>query len=347
MNVKKLLGIKGLLGWCIAGVIALAISSMFVLIYNYSGTHIANPSGATDYKWMPGQYKAGWSEGINYMHMDENGFNNLSSDIADIDILLMGGSHMEAVQFGTEYNAGSLLNDYIPNLKTYNIGMSGHQILNCLSNVEAAIDEYNPSGYVVIQIGDVNVTTEDLQATLDGTLPDIPSYDSGIMYRLQRIPALKVIYKQLTDKLSIDRSSGYSDSEEIQASEISAKQDQMDEKIVIFSQLFDQKNKICDENGVKLLIVYTPKVEVDTDGSLYRADDEAWISALKKSASNAGVTMIDCFDAMKEEYDTSYSLPFGFNNATMGSGHLNKTGHKIVAQEIARIINEMPNHSED
>ncbi len=77
-KLVRIIGMKGILGWVIAGMISLMMASAFVLVYAYSGTHITNPSGATDYKWRAGQYKAQWSEGISYMYMDENGFNNLS-----------------------------------------------------------------------------------------------------------------------------------------------------------------------------------------------------------------------------------------------------------------------------
>lgn len=344
-QIRSLLGIRGLLGWIIAGIISLAIASLFVLGYNYSGTHIANPSGATDYKWKPGQYKAVWSEGINYMKMDDNGFNNISSDTNDIDLLLMGGSHMEAIQFETEFNAGTILNESVAGMKTYNIGMSGHQLLNCLDNLESAIEEYHPSSFVVIETDNLNADADSIQAVLNGTLADIPSYDSGIMYQLQRVPALKVIYKQLMDKLSIDRpSAALGDVIEAIAAEGGSEKLSM-QKLHTMTKVLKEKHDFCEEHGVRFVLVYTPGISVAADGSIHRNDDEEWVSSVENTAKDAGITVVDCFEAMKNEYESTYALPFGFNNATMGSGHLNETGHRIVAQEIAKAVGEVAGYN--
>lgn len=335
-------GIHGIAGWAIAGVIALGLSSLFVLIYNYSGTHIINPSGATDYKWHANQYKAQWAEGINYMRMDDNGFHNLSSDVSRIDILLMGGSHMEAIQFGTEYNVGSLLNNYLPEFRTYNIGMSGHQFVNCLDNLEAAIEEYKPLSYVVLETDNINADLDSIKAVQNGTLMDIPSYDSGILYQLQRIPVLKVIYKQLTEKLNVDKAIGTkmeSHALDVKTVEDSdAMLDKGDDKLQVISAVLDEKTKFCKEHGVRLVLAYTPWITIESNGAISRNDDEEWVNSVENAAVDSGIIMVDCYEAMKQEYERSCELPFGFNNATMGSGHLNKAGHRIVAQEIYNVI---------
>lgn len=338
--LKKIAGMNGLLGWLIAGILSIIISSFFVLIYNYSGTHIANPSGSTDYKWQAGQYKATWGEGINYMRMDENGFNNLSSDTYNIDILLMGGSHMEATQFGTAYNAGSLLNEYLNDHKTYNIGMSGHQLMNCLDNLQAALDEYAPSEYVVIQTSSLAASADDIRAVYDGTFEEIPSYDTGIIYQLQRIPVLKVIYKQLTDKLAIDRASQKPDDIEGEADGAVNNGTDTQEKSELMAKLLNAKAGVCAEKDVAIILVYTPPVEVSESGELKRSDDEKWVEAVKGIAEDSGIIFIDCYEAFKSEFDASYALPFGFHNSTMGSGHLNKTGHRIVARQVADVVKE-------
>lgn len=339
-RLKRILGMRGLLGWFTAGILSLAIASLFVLVYNYSGTHITNPSEATDYKWMPAQYKAVWGEGINYMRMDDNGFNNLSSDTDGIDLLLMGGSHMEAVQFGTKYNAGSCLNNLL-DLKTYNVGMSGHQLVNCLDNLEAAVAAYRPSAYVVIQTSSLDVTMDEVKAVHDGTLADIPSYDSGIVYQLQKIPALKVIYKQLSDKLAIDRAGvAAGKAEDAIAAEGYDEDAGRMEKLQVMAEVLEEKAALCADNGIRLVLAYTPGVSVDSAGTIYRNDNEEWAGTVEKAAADAGIIMVDCYEAFKDEYENSCALPFGFHNAAMGSGHLNKTGHRIVAQEIAEAVKD-------
>ena len=91
-----------------AGMISLVILSGFCLLYSFSGVHISNPSGSTDYKWEPGQWKATMTEGLAWLRMDQNGYNN-NADEKDIDILLMGSSHMEAANVAASENTAYLL----------------------------------------------------------------------------------------------------------------------------------------------------------------------------------------------------------------------------------------------
>lgn len=341
-QLKEILGMKGLFGWFVAGMISLGVSSLFVLVYNYSGTHIVNLSGATDYKWIQNQYKANWGEGVTYMRMDDNGFNNLSSDISNIDLLLMGGSNMEAISIDRKHNAGVLLNNLLGDMKVYNIGMSGHQLTNCLDNLEAAIAEFCPSSYIVVQTSSLDIMPDEIKAVLDGTLSEIPSYDSGILYQLQKIPALKVIYKQVMDKLSIDRSGiTVGNTGAASTSEDADRDVEMMEKRLLMNEMLTEKAAICEKNGIKLILAYTPTVSVGVDGNIYRDDDEAWVRAMEKEAADAGITIVDCYEAFRNEYENTYALPYGFHNATMGAGHLNMTGHRIVALEVAKTVEKI------
>lgn len=326
---------KNIFQWFLAGIIALAITSAFVVLYNYSGTHIVNESGATDYRWQANQYKGNMTEGINWMKMDANGFNNLSADTTDISILLMGGSHMEAIQIPTEKNVGSLLNDMLEEVKVYNIGMSGHQIANCLDNLEAAVCELKPSKYVIIQTGDLTLTEDVIIDLRDGLLEDIPSYDSGALYYMQKIPALKVIYKQLTDKVTNDAKNVtpivHKSGEPSHIGEFA-------NRSLLLSQVMQETGDFCTENGLRLIIAYTPLTALDENGNLVRGDDLAWVEVFSSVCEDIGIDFIDCFEAFKRNYEHNYEVPYGFSNSTMGSGHLNDAGHRVLAEQICEFL---------
>jgi hypothetical protein len=182
----------------IAGVVSLFLCSAFVLVEKYTGIHVVNESGATDYKWQPYQWRAYMEEGFSWFRMDENGFNNAYERKSEnVDILLMGSSHMEAIQVGAKENAGYLLNEMLPEY-TYNIGISAHSIYTCTRNMMAAINEYQPTEYVIVETSTVELSETDMQDVVDGTYKTIPSYDSGLLYILQKtIPIMKNVYKQL------------------------------------------------------------------------------------------------------------------------------------------------------
>lgn len=109
MNSKILKISRVLIKYGTAGVFSLIILSAFCFVYDFSGVHISNPSGSTDYKWESGQWKADMLEGMAWFRMDDNGFNNVDAEDGDLDILLMGSSHMEAVQVDPTENTAYLL----------------------------------------------------------------------------------------------------------------------------------------------------------------------------------------------------------------------------------------------
>ena len=102
----------------IAGILALVILSVINIPYFYTGIHIDNPSGATDYIWESGQIRTNMTEGYAWLTMDQYGFNNTDENAEKamqdgVDILLMGSSHMEAMEVAEDENLGYLLNERI------------------------------------------------------------------------------------------------------------------------------------------------------------------------------------------------------------------------------------------
>lgn len=179
----------------ISMIVAVMFLSIFVLMYSYAGIHLTNSAKSTDYKWRANEIKTTMTEGFARLRMDEKGFNNDCTP-TKIDILLMGSSHMEAVQMKRNENVSGILNQELPQ-STYNIGMSGHTIYRCVDNYGAAIEEFNPQKYSIIETSSVSASVPQMQSVINGTAERDPSYDSGPIYYLQLIPAFRPVYNQL------------------------------------------------------------------------------------------------------------------------------------------------------
>ena len=185
----------------LAGIVSLCILSAFLFVYSYSGIHIKNISGSTDYKWKPHQYTSTMVEGFAWTRFDEHGFNNPDGiNIDEIDVLLLGSSHLEGVHVSKYQNIAAQLRERLPELCVYNIGTSGHTIYYCAKNLKNAVQEYHPNQYIVIETSVALPENDAMIEVLNGDLKDIPSYDSGLLYYLQKCcPALKSIYKNAQD----------------------------------------------------------------------------------------------------------------------------------------------------
>ena len=312
----------------VAGLVALVILSLFTVLYCNSGIHITNQSGATDYKWESNQLKTTMTEGFSWFRMDVNGFNNAYPPSKEINNLLMGSSHMEAIEISPLDNTGYLLNEMIPGY-TYNIGISGHQIYNCVRNMSDAITEYAPDQFVIIETDRVDLNVESMLQVLNDTYPRIPSYDYGITYLLQKyIPAVKHIYNQIDVwKNGIEGMTVENDKND-------------NEYEALLCKFLKKAHDDATTSGAKLVIFYQPPTLIDEKGKLIAETKAEKLELFKKTCEANEIIFVDMGPAFEELYENENILAHGFINTSVGEGHLNKYGHRVVAEKLAEKIRE-------
>lgn len=332
MNIKK--GLLKIIG---AGAISLIILSGFTLVYNYSGVHIKNKSGSTDYKWKSHQYTSNCVEGFNCLRFDENGYNNVYSTEGKEypDILVMGSSYMEATNVKQDRNAVYLLNELLHkdgcDMYAYNIGVSGHTIYHCANNLEDAVKEFQPTSYVIVETNTIDLNTDSMKEVVEGAWEHIPSYDSGILYYLQKIPCIKTMYKQMQN---MNNQANVANVRQVNAEEKETEDD--------FSNALDEflkkmKDAMPSEQQ-KLIILYHPTLKIQENGTIKSSTNQEKLELFQKLCSQNGIVFIDMTDTFLEAYEKEYILPKGFSNTAVGEGHLNAYGHKMIAEEIEKTI---------
>ena len=290
--------------------------------------------------WEPGQYKATMKEGFAWLKMDQNGYNNVYDYSDSPDILLVGSSHMEAYQVASDENTGYLLNELLPDYHTYNIGMSGHTIYRCMDNLIEAIQAHSPQKYVVMVIDSVELSLDDMKSVMNGEAQKLSSYESGIVYHLQKIPAIKIIYKQLDDWISLEAKSNKKVFFAVENEE-SAELSPEEEYDKTLSEFLGAASQTAEAAGVKLIVVYQPMQSLEEDGSVSYAHSEEKLSVFEKACEEQGIIFEDVTDAFDNLYNEEHILAHGFSNFQLGEGHLNKYGHNAVAKEIALKIKEL------
>lgn len=112
---RQMKQIRALVKLGASGIVSLVLLSAFCVVFSFSGVHVANPSGATDYKWQSRQWKSTMTEGFSWMKMDGRGFNNPDGVSAENpECLIMGSSHMEAVNVSSSENVAAQLRTLQP-----------------------------------------------------------------------------------------------------------------------------------------------------------------------------------------------------------------------------------------
>ena len=315
------------------GVIALLALNAFSMLYYNVPVHYTNPDGSTEYKWESSTFYSKGTEGFAWGVTNNDGFNNLRDYTPGekIDILLMGSSHMEGFNVAQDENAGAVLNTLFDGEKyTYNIGTAGHTMLYCIKHLAAALDTYEPGGYVVIETNTVDFAPEDIDAVLSGTLADIPSQSGALITLMQKLPYLRLLYTVQFKGLTGDADAADTEPAETPSTPR--------EPAAALSPLLERVADICSARGVQPIIVFDPAVYVDGQGEACTVTDADCLAAFESVCAEHGIVFIDLTDAYTGEYAESCQLPYGFVNTTPGEGHMNKVGHRLFAQEVWETI---------
>lgn len=316
------------------GGIALIFLTSFCFFYYNIPIDQPSRSGATDSVVYPETIYLQCREGYGWGKTNSEGFYGSIEyhDDMKVDVLIMGSSMVEAYQVGQSQTVCSRLNDMLSDKTVYSIGRSGHYFTNCCSNLEAALEHYNPSS-VVIEIGSVEYTADQLLQAVEGTVPEIAADYGGILELLAHNQFLRIVHQQLKQLGILMNKKDVPEPDAFDTEE--GKQQYLD----TLDGLFEKLAGLCNEKNTKLIILYRPATELAEDGQLEFETDPRYLQAFQDGCENHGIIFVDMTDPFMKMYEEEHMLPYGFSNTQVGNGHLNPAGHELVAEELCKTIN--------
>ena len=336
-SMKKGDNVKSVFSWLVkafcAGCVAFFLLNFLCFGFSKLDAHITNPTGATDYVWTANSFFIQSGEGFSHGRFDENGFHNAFAPKSEsIDYLLIGSSQMEAVNVGEKESTAYLLNEKL-NLDNYsceggylyNIGTSGHNFVCCVDNLHNAMAVYSPKKAVIIETMQLGFSEAEINAAVTHTRTRIPSYDGGLFFQLQKLPYLKLLYHQYK---GLNRGAG----DDISAA--TAEPNVQDTSLLL------EEIVRCTE-GKNALILFFPTMKLEENGTLspsVSAQERATFASL---CAQYGITFVDMTDTFLQAYEEEHILPYGFANTHVGQGHLNKNGHRMIAEKLYETICEL------
>lgn len=322
----------------LAGVIAFSILTFLSLFYYRLPAHETCPDGATDYHWQPDYFLVEAMEGIGWGRTNNEGYiNSIDYHTGDpIDILIMGSSHMDGWQVPANDKTVIILNSLLPDKTVYNIGIAKHDFLSCFQNLPAAVKKYEPKKYIIIETDSIQFSTSELSQVLSGERAELPSYESSILGILEHIPYLRILNRQLTLFLN---SANDKNADIVPVPHAPVVEDAS--SCVLLSSLLSEMADTAASSGAKVIIAYHPSITLNKDGSLHfktKPDEENAFGVL---CEENGIYFLSMQDRFQVEYDDNHILPYGFVNSAVGSGHLNKHGHRMMAEELYAMMQEV------
>nr|MCR5604756.1 hypothetical protein [Lachnospiraceae bacterium] len=318
--------IKDMLKWAAALVTAYLLANIALIPYYHYTPGIPLEVNATNEIYYPGSPYFTTQEGYSYGRFDANGYLNydgkgIGKDYETGNVLLMGSSHT----MGKEVPRGCRYCDIINEeyeIPVYNMAMDGHLYPDIVKGFKAALRQFPDPSAIVIETSITEFNIDDLRGSLEQREYDeahtgealVSSAGNRARFKseLQTWLPYRILLKQKINalKAEVKEKDTGSEQEYRQA---------LDDTMKLMRSMYDKP----------IVILYHTSVNVDKTGIAAPAhDNEETVRIFAETCKANDIVFADMSDDFIEEYMESSRLPHGFMNTSVGTGHLNRTGHK-------------------
>lgn len=329
---------KSLFSWIKAIIFAVLFLNICLFPYYRSPGRLTRDYCATSAVWMPNRYVTNMREGYSLYRTDENGYLNDNTYLRNPYILTVGASYTAGREVPDGLRYSDILDryycsNYKINHKVYNVAQDGFFFPGMICGFKSLVQEFPDSEAIVLEISDTRFSVTDLKSAL-----------TQREYREAYTGAQIADNASKKDKLKCSMLSVFPifSCSFFQIQAINKKFTGM--KSVSGQQLEkvdpeyrDAVNNdlklIRSEYNGKLIIAYHPPVGWDKEGNYIVESDET-VSIFGDECKRNDIIFIDMTEEFRNDYSKEYLVPYGFYNTTIGDGHLNRYGHKIIADAL-------------
>jgi hypothetical protein len=182
------------------------------------------------------------------------------------------------------------------------------------------------------------MTNKNVDDIISHAIKKTPSYSSGILYYLQKIPFFRVMNFQIESGLLKLLSPPLKTNNKLVINNKSTKSIDID--VSAYEKLFKHLESLQKENDVQIVVFYHPTGLLEKNGCIAFPHQET-LDVFAKAAVENGIVFIDMTELFKRMYNEKHHVPHGFSTGKLCTGHLNAYGHKAVAEELAPRLEEM------
>ncbi len=358
---------QAILSWGLALLVALLIANGISFFYRSGAGSIQRENAYSTSIRTPNSSIVRASEGYGINHVDAKGYlNNDDLPLSEHYILLMGSSHAEALQVMQKDNMVSVLNDRIdPTVRTvYNLGTAGQTLPRIIEGFQAAMEEFPNAEAVLIEMSQMELSTDEILGALDQARFDPASTGEALDASLS--PARRIrnnillsaplvsLLRQQFDSMNFGMQGAFGiDRLTAQINKLFAPESSAEQTGTVapgapnaaqqgYAAALNQALALIRSQTDKpILLLYHPGVVIQPDGSITIDRDMRYYEDYRAACTRNGIVFLDTGDAFLQAYAKDYSVPYGFDNTTFVSGHLNKTGHRIVAEAFYQALTEL------
>lgn len=353
---------KAILSWGLAFALAFSCANAVSFFYRSGAGSIPREHAFSNNIRTPNSRIVRGAEGYGVNAVDENGYLNASTLPLKGDyILLMGSSHAEGLQVMQDKTMTSQLNRMLDGegAKVYNLGTAGYTLPLIIQGFQAALEEFPDTKAVIIEISELSYSSETLLQACNQT--EFDPADSGqalvqsqsASRRLRNatlaiLPVISLLRQQFESMDFRFRNAfglqsffaGLKSEDALAETERDATESK-ENQTASYARAIDRALALLRaEYSRPIILLYHPGVTLRPDGTLTIDREMDDYEALRAACQHNGITLVDTGDAFLSAYQTEHALPYGFQNTTLGGGHLNALGHRIAAEELYKALQE-------
>ncbi|MBR6159171.1 MAG: hypothetical protein IKQ40_02625 [Lachnospiraceae bacterium] len=338
--------IKKTAGWIAAAFIAVFICNISCFAFYDPCQELTREAGATTGFLLPDSFGVYGLEGYSVADIDHYGYVNRKMERADDYIVVAGASHTEGLFIPEEARYTDVVNDMLFNdgkNHVINIGRSGNYFSVCLQHLDGILGEFPDAKAIVIETDSLAYDTKALYDSMIQTGYDPDETADALLSRLsfrqrmvirikQYLPLLRLIRKQYYTYLGAQETAEDNGTDILDPVFWKSEYDGDFE-----TALSDLMKYIRSKTDKQVIILYHPAVKLEDDGSMSALSNHAE-PYYEKICRENGIDFIDMTGPFEDAYNKDRIIPYGFANTTPGDGHINKAAHKMMAEELAKVI---------
>lgn len=334
-----------LIQWGVAAAVAFIIMNLLCFAFYNPCQELIREHGATTGFLLPGSRGVYGMEGYCIANIDENGYVNRPLKRADSYYVVAGASHTEGLFIPLKDRYSDVLNGMLSNddeLRVYNIGRSGNFFSVVLQHFDGILNEFPDAQAIIIETDSLAYDTKALYdsqiqsgydpgETAQALLNGMSSRARLSMKIKQYLPLVRELHKQYLTYLDSKKDASGSDilDPDFWAAEYAGGYEEALRSLCSF---------IRSKTDKQVIILYHPAVSIETDGSLKLLTNGAE-PYYEKICKEFDIDFIDMSDTFIKAYEDEHIVPYGFNNTTMGDGHINRAAHRMMAEELFKSLN--------
>lgn len=338
----------------VANVAGIAVWTLVDFFYTTGGGRGDYPpiAGETLDRPAPSSWITRFREGVCFTALDENGYNNayyrdFQRDLSDVDVLVLGSSHVEAFQVSPRSNFVYLLNERFAEgdakLSFYNSGRSAHVFVIRGARYEEALKLFKPKKIAVFEMFHFP-SKESVDYALAGKIQN--KRDAAVPSFMRWAPSRRValFWRKLTKRGEESEPNPFEGVGKNTAAPSEAPSEELKE---CWGDWLRRIRELSDRHGVKAIVYFHKNATLGKDGSYIPPYCEEEMAAFRELCEREGIVFVDATERFREAYEKNNVWAYGFSNAGVVSGHMNRDGHRMLADVLEETIRKMETESKE